>query len=269
MSDLAARDAGLHAGDPALLVIERVRADGARQVERTALTVAAVLPGWASGQRSALIDPDLLTATEIYRENPDAADLPAALALSRATRAGRTYAGLRLYARSIDQVEALRTWLARQGLETEGRFGEIRLLRRLGEALTAVFVLIATVAAVGLCLSLAAAQWAWVDRKRRDLGFLRLIGLAPGQIALMPAVQALITAAVGAALASVTAICGDALVNALLGGRLSGVERVSRLRPEHLAVAWALVLAAALLASLAASASARRITPAAVLREAP
>lgn len=267
VSDAVARPLALNKGARVALWIDRTGPDGRAQADHVVLTLAGVLPAWTGERRLALIDAGLLAATETYREDPAAEDLTQALATARQASVRRTYAGLRLYAKDIGAVEALRDVLLRQGVTTESRLGEIRLIQSLDRALTTLFVLIASFASAGLCLSLAAAQWAWVDRRRRDLSYLRLVGLEAGHLSIIPAAHGMLTTVVGVAVAGVVAWGGAMLINDLFAGRLSGVTTVSRLRPEHIALAAGVAIIAGLLASAAASIAARRVSPATVLRE--
>lgn len=266
VSELAARALRLRAGERAVLVVERVRRDGVRQAARLVLRVTGVLPAYAAEQRIALVDPRVLAAVEIYREDPAADGFGQALALAR-DRPAQNYAGLRIYAASIDRVAALRDWLMVRGIQTEGRLAEIRLIQRTSSALTLLFLMIAAVVGGGLCVSLAAAQWAWVERRRRDLGYLRLIGLEPLQVALLPTVQCLLTVTLGTTLAvAMAAACGLA-VNDAFAARLGDFGALSRLGPVHIVVALLLAVAGGGIASLLASRAAARVTPASVLRE--
>jgi putative ABC transport system permease protein len=267
LSERVARELSIRRGDRVRFIVNRVTPAGAPERASTTLRVVGVLPAAAGGGRSlALVPARLLLATEIYRETAAAADLPAAYALAGAGGA-REYAGLRLFARTVDQVAPLRDALLREGVETEGRLDEIRLVQRLDQALTLLFLLIAGIAGGGLFVSLGAAQWAWVERKRRELGFLRLIGLTRADVAALPALQGLATAGLGVTVAAAVAFGGDLLADSLFAGQMAGVDDVSRLRAGHVLAAFGIALPAAVVASLFASAAAGRVTPSAVMRE--
>jgi putative ABC transport system permease protein len=268
ISDTASRELHVRTHDRVDLIVERTSTAGVRQSEIRPLRVAGILPAWLGARDLALIDSDLLTAIEVFRENDGVADLASASGIARLTRGSRSYAGLRLYARDIDAVEDVRSYLQARGIETEGRLDEIRLIQRLNTALTTLFVILASIVSVGLCCALAAAQWAWVDRKRRDLSYLRLVGLGANALALIPMAQSTLTALCGVSLAALLSWAGAALVNLLFSGQLSGVTQISRIEPAHLAMAAGLAAIAGLLASFVAAASARRIAPATILREA-
>lgn len=267
VSQLLARTLKLKAGQAATLIVDRVRTDGAHEAAKLRLPVTTVLPAWAADQRVALIDQRLLAGIERYREDPAAQTFARALDMEKTGRRQRSYAGLRLYARTIDDVAGLRDWLLQHGLVTEGHLSEIRLIQRTSSALMMVFLLIASVVGAGLCLSLAAAQWAWVERRRRDLGYLRLIGFESFQLGLLPAVQSLLSVSAGIAVGVMLALINSILLNHVLAGQLGDFGSVSHLAPAHVMAAVVLALAAGLIASLLAAFSAASVTPASVLRQ--
>jgi putative ABC transport system permease protein len=268
ITDAVARGLHVKRDDKLSLVIDRTAVSGQPQAQILRFCIAGVVPAWLGNREAAMIDSDLLGAIEIYRENVASESFASALRMAQSSRTSRTYSGLRLYARDIDAVDGLRAFLLGRGIETEGRLDEIHLIQRLDAALTILFVILAGVVSTGLCFALAAAQWAWVDRKRRDLSFLRLIGLESGFLALIPMIQSVLTAICGLALASLLSWAGGALINSLLADQLSGVKHISRAQPEHFLIALLLAAVAGLFASFAAASSARRIAPATVLREA-
>ncbi|PTS75480.1 hypothetical protein DBR17_15755, partial [Sphingomonas sp. HMWF008] len=243
--------------------------NGKARDEVVTMPIAAVIPGFASGRRLALIDPDLLLAAEIFRENETITTLAEARSLAARTRERRTYSGLRLYARSIDDVDTVRRWLLDKGIATDGRFEEIHLLQRLDRATGLLVAILGILAAGGLLVSLAAAQWSWVERRRGDIGYLRLLGFEPIHITLMPIVQALLTVSGGLATAVALALLLDRVIDRMFAGQLGSIADVSRVGIREVVLVGILVLAAAISASLAASLATRRITPAEALRGVP
>jgi putative ABC transport system permease protein len=246
--------------------VNRIGLDGRQAVAMLPLRLDGIIDPRAAGRRIALVDTGLVVATEIYRERPDVADLATALALARADMPNRRYSGLRLYARSVDDVAALRTRLLRAGIDTESRIEEIRLVKRLDTGLSTIILVIAVVSGLGLSLSLAAAQWGWVERRRADLSYLRLIGFAPADIALLPVVLGQMVVLVGLGLAVLLGFAGQQVVNRLFAGQLASLSEISRISGSDIAIVAGLSVIVALLASVAASLAVARISPAAALR---
>ncbi len=266
LSDSAAREAGIKPGGSIRLTIGRIDADGRQHPGFVDLRVAAIAPAFMGGRRIALIDQDLLLAAELYREDPALRSLRDAQRRARQVANARAYAGLRLYARSIDDVDAVRRALLARGVVTEGRFEEIRLLQRLDRATGLVLGILGSLSALGLLVSLGSAQWSWVQRRRADIGYLRLIGFERFHITLMPVVQALLTIAGGLALAAAIALLLDEAIDSLFAGQLAGITDVSRVGLAEISMVGAAIIGTALLASAVASRVAGRIAPAEALR---
>jgi putative ABC transport system permease protein len=265
ISDMVARDLRIGRGDQIHLTVNRTSRTGEKQRDIIRAPVAGVIAADVSGRRLALIDTDVLVATEIYREDSTIANLVQAGSAAGRTRTTRSYSGIRAYARSVDDVEAVRAFLLARNITVQGRIEEIRLVQRLDRGLRIFIGVIAAVGVVGLCLSLAAAQWAWVERRRMDLSYLRLIGFEGGEIALLPVFQSLLIVFAGLAGAAMLGWLADSVVDRLFKGQLAAGE-VSRLGPAEFGIVAALASLAAVAASIAASAAARRISPAEALR---
>jgi putative ABC transport system permease protein len=265
VSDMVARELQIRPGDLIYLSVNRTSRTGQKQREIIKAPVSGVIAAEVSGRRLALIDTDVLVATEIYREDPAIATLVQAGAAAGKTRTTRAYSGVRVYAASINDVEAVRAFLLARNITVQGRIEEIRLVQRLDRGLRIFISVIAAVGIIGLCLSLAAAQWAWVERRRMDLSYLRLIGFEGGEIALLPVFQSLLIVLAGLVGAAALGWLADSVVDRLFKGQLAAGE-VSRLGLAELGIVAALASLAAVAASIAASAAARRISPAEALR---
>ncbi len=253
------------AGDPLTAIIQR-NLEGEKQRLRLDLTVVAVLPEAAYAGDAAFVTEPLLVAAEDYR---DGYALPAHGVDDGAAKPDRprAFASARLYASGLDDVAPLAEWLRREGLEVRTRAAEIEDVRAIDRVLTFLFLVIAVLGSCGYLISLAASLWANVDRKRRDLALLRLIGFRARAIMLFPAAQAAVVAAGGIVL-SLLAYGGiAALLNAVLAENLARDEFVARLRPEDALLAALLTLVAALVASVLGGLRAARIDPAESLRD--
>jgi len=106
------------------------------------------------------------------------------LAMSR-----RGYASFRMYARTIDDVEPLRYGLEAEGIPVYTAAEQIRQVKEMDRYLTLIFWLVAVVGIAGSVASLVASLYASVERKRRELGVLRLIGFSGAALHLFPVFQ--------------------------------------------------------------------------------
>ncbi|MCB2100622.1 MAG: FtsX-like permease family protein [Rhodobacterales bacterium] len=259
LSAAAARALGVGVGDRLTGNVTRV-VEGRRQAAGTDLGVAAIVPDHRFARPAAFAAPALMGAVEDYRDGfaVPGLDWPGA----DKPDAPRVYAGFRLYAATIDAVAPLRDHLNGLGLEVRTQAAAIETVRALDRSLGAVFWVIAVIGLTGYLLSLGANLWANVDRKTRDLGILRLLGVPTGGLMLFPVVQAGLTAVLGAALAGLATLAVAALINRMFATSLAEGELVCRLLAAHYLLAVAGTLACAVAASALAGYRASRIEPA-------
>lgn len=177
------------------------------------------------------------------------------------------FRGFRLYADRIDSVPGLVDWLAEQEIEVIAEVEAIVRIQVLDTGLGRIFWLIAILGISGGTAVLIASLYAAVERLRRDLGVLRLLGLARRHVFFFPVVQGVLIAAMGlvAALASYWVIA--TAINQGFADALEPGEQFCTLAPAHLALAVVGTLGLAGLASLAAAWRATGIDPAEAIRE--
>jgi len=146
---------------------------------------------------------------------------------SELDESSRSYPSFRLYARSIYDVEYL----------------------------------------VRFSFSLGASLWANVDRKRKDLSVLRLLGFKSGKIVLFPVLQALYTAVLGWLLAVLVYLTFEQLINRFLAPKLNLDQTLCYLISEHFFWALGLTLGIAILAAIMGGMRAADIEPSDGLRD--
>jgi putative ABC transport system permease protein len=144
---------------------------------------------------------------------------------------------------------------------------EIQTLQALDRSLSVIFALIAGLAAGGYALSLVVSLWAHVDRKRKDLALLRLVGLTPLAVLAFPLAQGALIALFGAGLSALLALAVASLINSTLSAGLGTGDMICLLRAGDVFAAAAATLVLALLASSIGGTRATRIDPAESLRE--
>ncbi|HLO76551.1 MAG TPA: FtsX-like permease family protein [Magnetospirillum sp.] len=256
LSHSAARQLGVAAGGNVTALVSRTLA-GERQARRLPLVVGAVLPEAAFGRDAAFVSLELLVAAEDYR---DGRDEPLAVG-------ERAFTSARLFARNLDGVAVLADRLRGEGMEVRTRADDIEMVRAVDRTLSFIFSVIAGLAVGGYLLSLASSLWANVDRKRRELALLRLVGYPPMAALAFPAIQAALVALAGTALSAALAHGVAYAVNHALAANLNREEFVCLLRTADLAVAAGATLVLALIASTLGGYRAARIDPAESLRE--
>ncbi|MBX9699743.1 MAG: FtsX-like permease family protein, partial [Acetobacteraceae bacterium] len=148
----------------------------------------------------------------------------------------------------------------------ETRAHEVSALLELDRSLGLLFALIAALGGAGYLLSLGVGLYANVERARRQLAQLRLLGLRRGEVVLLPMLQAGLLALAGAALAAGLGLLAAEAINRLDLSRAGG-RAVCVILPWHVAVAFAATLAGAMIAAAAAGLRAGRVAPAEGIRD--
>lgn len=178
------------------------------------------------------------------------------------------YEGMRIYARDLEAVPALdgrvRQFLA---VNTESRADRIAATLRLGENLDLAFRVIAIVSIMGLITALASSFWTAVERKRKILATLVLLGAKSRDLAFFPIVQAAILCAVSLGLAFALFGMSSEIAERLFQDRLSGSSRVVMLSAPEIASLIFGTLAIVLGSAVVASNRILGIDPAIILRD--
>jgi putative ABC transport system permease protein len=228
------------------------------------LTVSAVAPAQTFSRDGAFVSVTLLEALEDFR---DGRAVPRMGWSGDQANEVRSYPSFRLYARSIYDVAGLANAFTDLGVDVHTHAADIERVQRMNHNLTAIYWAIAVIGLFGFSLSLAANLWANVDRKRKELSVLRLVGFRTLDIAWFPMVQALYTAVLGWALA-VGLYQGVAwTINEMMASQLEEGQRVCRLLPQHYTIALAITCAAAVLAAGVAGLRSARVEPSESLRD--
>ena len=179
----------------------------------------------------------------------------------------RVYPSFRLYARSIYDVAGLVTVLEQDGNRVKANVAEISTVQSIDENLSVIYWIIAFVGAIGFAFSLGASLLANVDRKRKDLSVLRLVGFKSGRIVMFPVFQSAYTAVLGWLLAVLVYLAFEYLINTFLAPRLNLERTLCFLLAEHFMWALALTIVIAISAAILGGLRAARIQPSDGLRD--
>jgi putative ABC transport system permease protein len=222
-------------------------------------------PG-AFARDGAFVSLDLLVALEDYRDGRAVPELGWHGSFNDQLN-GRSYPGFRLYAQSIYDVSSLRDHLQAQGVEVRTSSTEIDIVQSLDRNLSLIFWIIALVAITGFSLSLGSSLWANVDRKRKELSVMRLVGFRTDSIVWFPVMQALFTGILGWLLASLIYLGVEQGLNQLFPSTLNVGSSICRLLPIHYQWAALFTMISCILASALGGYQASRIEPSEGLRE--
>lgn len=247
LSQRAAEKLGVKVGDSLSAAFGR-QVNGRSEYQRTELKVQGILP-LSAFARDALFAPlQLLEAAEDYR---DGLAVPAFgwPGNSQAREQARVYPSFRLYAEDLEAVEVLRRYFAARNLEVATQADAIAQVRSLSRNLSVVFWIIAGLALGGAFAAMTASALAAVERKRRALSVLRLLGFSSTALVAFVVWQALYTGIFGLLLAWGLYGAAEVGLNRLF--QQTPGEYACRLLPGH----YLLALLATLLCSSLAAAS--------------
>jgi putative ABC transport system permease protein len=219
---------------------------GRVEMRRTRLQILAVLPVEAFSRDAVFAPLGLLEAAEDYRDGRAVTSLGWDGEIGDPT-VQRIYPAFRLYARHLDDVERLRQHFADQGLPVATQAAAIAQVQSLSRNLSIVFWLIAGLAVAGACAAIFAGALAAVERKRRDLSVLRLLGFSTGALLLFVVLQAVYSGAMAALLAAALYGLAELGLNHLFA-QAAG-EYASHLLPRHYLFALLAVLGASCFAA--------------------
>ena len=179
----------------------------------------------------------------------------------------RGYAGFRLYAKTIDTVEGLRQFFESESLPIHTEARRIKDVLDLDKYLTLIFWLIATVGILGGVMALLASLYASVERKKRELSVLRLLGLSGPVLFRYPIYQGVLIGTGGFVVAVVFFSVIAAMINTLFRAHLAAGESFCRLPVLHAVSALGITILIAILAAAVAAWRVTQIEPAEALRD--
>ena len=238
---------------------------GRRERVHLPLEVIDIADAVVTSRNVAFVNLDLLIASEQFKDGRAVPKLGWEGNSDKLEE--RFYPSFRLYARSIYDVENIVNALEKEGARVKANVGEIKTVQSIDENLSVIFWIIACVGGVGFSFSLGASLWANVDRKRKELSVLRLVGFKSGRIVMFPVLQSIYTAVLGWLLAVLVYLAFEYLVNYFLAPQLNLDRALCFLLAEHFLWALGMTIVIAIFAAILGGMRAARIQPADGLRE--
>jgi putative ABC transport system permease protein len=177
------------------------------------------------------------------------------------------FRGFRIYAHSIDHVPDIYRKLQTMGIETIAQVETIERIRVLDTGLARLFLIIAVLCVSGGTAVLLSSLYAAVERLRRDLGVLRLVGLARRHVFFFPMIQGVIIATFGlfAGLGGYLLLAG--IINHTFAGELAYGEKFCSLPGRYVFGAIVITLFLSLTSSIVAALRTTSIDPAEAIRD--
>ena len=264
LSQSAANKLNVKTGDQIDASLAR-QFQGSRERVHLFLTVIDIANANVTSRNVAFVNLDLLIASEQFKDGRAVPEL--GWEGNSDDSAERVYPSFRLYARSIHDVENLVAELEQEGARIKANVAEITTVKSIDQNLSVIYWIIACVGGLGFSFSLGASLWANVDRKRKELSVLRLVGFKSGRIVLFPVLQSCYTALLGWLLAVLIYLAFEYLINFFLAPRLNLERALCFLLTEHFFWALGLTVVVAIFAAIMGGLRAARIEPSDGLRE--
>lgn len=265
LSHSAAQRLNAKAGDRvrmrALRKLDQVNERGELELE-----VVAVLDAARFSRPAAFVNLPLLVALEQFRDGVKLPEFGLTTGIERHQQP-LTFSKVRLYAHSVDDVAPLSDWLAQQRIESSSRLAEIDSVKAINRVLTLIFAVIAITALVGCVASLVGAFLANIDRKRKDLAVLRLLGFTHIAVAMYVIIQALVITVLAYIVGLGLYAIASELFNQLLVGNQSTSNFSCEISFMHAVYALVFALLIAVIVSCIGALRAIGIEPAESLRE--
>jgi len=181
--------------------------------------------------------------------------------------ARRGYAGFRLYARKLEDVEPLKHHFEQKGIAVSTQAERIHDVTTLDRYMTIIFWLIAIVGVIGGTATLSASLYSSVERKRRDLSILRLLGLSKTALFRFPVYQGSVIAVGGVSTALLFFLLMAWVINSLFGAYLGKGESFCTLTSTHIFLVLSFAATVAIISSTIAAFKATRADPAEAMRD--
>ncbi|WP_225086908.1 ABC transporter permease [Pectobacterium colocasium] len=261
----AARKLAVNVGDTINIRVSRLL-DARHEWGRSSVRVTGILPATYFNRSAIFTQPEFLLMLEHFRDGYAAP----ALGVNNGAKMGDPsprYARARLYAKDIDLVANLEHDLRAQRIETSSRLADIENVKSINRVLGVIFNTIAATALIGCIASLIGSFIANVDRKRKHIAVLRLLGFTEPAVGLYVILQGcLLSLAAYIGGYGIYLIASQVFNRALAGSQSTG-QMLCKITLEHSLVAMALTAVVAILVASIGAYRAINIEPAQSLRE--
>jgi putative ABC transport system permease protein len=265
LSARAAQRLQAKVGDSVQLRVLR-RLEGVNERGEMTLSVLAILDGARFGRAAGFVAPPLLLDLERFRDGYQVSTFGIGTGKPQGDLQP-LYARARVYAHDIDQVAPLERWLNEQHIETSSRLADIDNVKAINHVLGLIFGVIALAALIGCVASMVGAFLANIDRKRKSLAVLRLLGFKRTAVGGFVVLQALLLSLAGYLGGLGFYAVGSHLFDYLLGSSQATGTFVCHITLWHGLAALLLTFLVAALVAVIGAVRAISIQPAESLRE--
>ena len=261
----AARKLALSVGDTLTLRVSR-QLEERREWGRKSLVVVGILPPTWFNRAAIFIQPSLLMMLEHFRDGYAIPELGISSGQPLHGKPAR-YSRARVYAKSIDDVASLERDLRAQRIETSSRLADIENVKSINRVLGVIFNTIAATALIGCIASLIGSFIANVDRKRKHIAVLRLLGFTGPAVAGYVALQGCLLSIVAYGGGYGIYLIASQVFNRALADSQTTDQMLCKITLEHSLLALVITVVVALLVAGIGACRAIKIEPAQSLRE--
>lgn len=261
----AARKLAVKVGDALTLRVSR-QFEERQEWGRKSLTVVGILPPTYFNRAAIFTQPSLLLLLEHFRDGYAISALGVSSGQPISAKPP-LYARTRLYAKSIDHVASLERDLRTQRIETTSRLADIQNVKSINRVLGVIFNTIAATALIGCIASLIGSFIANVDRKRKHIALLRLLGFTGPSVGVYVMLQGCLLSLLAYAGGYGIYLIGSQIFNRALAGSQATDQMLCKITLGHSLLAMAITVVVALLVASIAAYRAINIEPAQSLRE--
>lgn len=261
----AARKLAVNVGDLINMRVSRLLEER-QEWGRKRLNVVGILPATYFNRAAIFTQPALLLMLEHFRDGYATPDLGINNGALLGVKPPR-YARARLYAKDIDQVASLERDLRSQRIETTSRLADIENVKSINRVLGIIFNTIAATALIGCIASLIGSFIANVDRKRKHIAVLRLLGFTAPSVGLYVIFQGCLLSLLAYLGGYGIYLSASQVFNRALAGTQATDQMICKITLMHSVFAMALTAVVALLVASIGAYRAINIEPAQSLRE--
>lgn len=229
-------------------------------------TVVDIIPETRFPRAAAFVDLNILLGIEDFRDGLQTALFPTMQGDSPA-QTRTTFARARIYAKTLDDVSPLAQKLREKNIDIRTEAKAIENVKAIDSVLETIFTVIAGTSIIGCLLSLIGAFLANIDRKRKEIAILRLLGFQATSVVSYLILQAIILSSISFILSYLFFLVGSQLFNQKLTSHLMETHFVSSLQPIHLLIAFTISFILAGIVAAIGAIRALKIQPAESLRD--
>ncbi|MDI2090191.1 ABC transporter permease [Commensalibacter oyaizuii] len=257
LSSSAANHLHLKKGDEITAYLNRIL-KGEKQQTRFTLKIIGIAPSSITDQDSAFVTLSLAVGIESYQDGvmswPNTLQ---ELVLPSHT----VYSGFRLYTHNLAEIPKIDADLRQSGIDIVSRAGDVSGLLSLDYRLSLLFICVAALGGLGLCISLGAGLWANTERKRKSLALLRFNGFSAVDLMIFPVIQGAVLVCLGVIISLGAAVGAGQLINYLFNTVLPQGHALFLLNIWIILGSFILTLTGGIIVSLLSGNRAARIQP--------